>query len=301
MSLIRYLAAEPLAFTASAALLGLVVGSFLNVVIHRLPRILERRWREECRELLEAGAEAKPAGEAAPGEAGGRYDLLVPRSHCPGCGATLRARDNVPLLSYLWLGGRCAACGWRIPLRYPAVELLSALLAAAVAWRFGPGGPALAAMVLSWALIALAFIDLDTQLLPDAITLPLLWAGLLLNLAGTLAPLPSAVLGAAAGYGVLWLVYQAFRLLTGKEGMGYGDFKLLALLGAWLGWQALPAIVLLSSLAGAAVGLTLIALRARDRGTPIPFGPYLAAGGWLALMWGAQLNDAYLRLSGLQP
>ncbi len=294
MLLFDYLAHTPPAFVTASALLGLVVGSFLNVVVHRLPRMLERRWRMDCRALLVDGAEPVAGAPEEP-----RYDLVVPRSRCPGCDTPIRARDNIPLLSYLRLRGRCAACGWRIPLRYPLVEALGAVLGAAAAAHFGFGFAALAAMGLGWALLALAFIDFDTQLLPDAITLPLVWTGLLVNLRPTFAAPADAIIGAVAGYGVLWTVYQAFRLATGKEGMGYGDFKLLAALGAWLGWQALPAVVLLSSAAGAVIGITLIAARGRERGMPIPFGPFLAAGGWLALLWGAEINHAYLRFAGL--
>jgi len=291
MSVHAYLAANPVAFTITCAFLGLIVGSFLNVVVHRLPRMLERQDREACQALLEVTPDA-------PAE---RYDLVVPRSRCPHCGHAIRAHENIPVLSYLILGGRCSSCAASISIRYPIVELLSAIAAAAVAWRFGFGLRAGGALLLTWALIALSFIDFDTQLLPDDITLPLLWLGLLFNLPGVFTTLSDAVVGAVAGYGLLWAVYHVFRLLTGKEGMGYGDFKLLAALGAWLGWQALPSIILLSSVAGAIVGLSLIALRGHGRDVPIPFGPYLAMGGWLALMWGAQINSAYLRAAGLAP
>ncbi|HEY5791224.1 MAG TPA: A24 family peptidase [Gammaproteobacteria bacterium] len=269
-----------------AALFGAVTGSFLNVVIHRLPRMLERGWRQQCDELLHEGsAEAPPEG---------RYDLVQPASHCPRCRAPIRAYDNIPLLSYLLLRGRCRACHHPIPLRYPLVEAFTALLTALVAWRFGVSWETLAAVPLTWALVALTFIDLDRQLLPDAITLPLLWCGLLVNLGGLFADLPAAVIGAVAGYLSLWLVYHAFRLLTGKEGMGYGDFKLLAVFGAWLGWQQLPLVVLLSSLVGAVVGVALLLLGRHARGTPMPFGPFLAAAGWVALLWGDALVGGYL-------
>ncbi len=274
-----------LAWLSVTALLGLVTGSFLNVVIHRLPRMLERDWRQQCRELDGAGAEDAPAP---------RYDLVQPASHCPACGHAIAARDNIPVLSFLLLRGKCRHCSAAISLRYPAIELLTAVLTVLVAWRFGVSWQAAAAIPLTWALVALTFIDLDRQLLPDAITLPLLWAGLLVNLGGLFADLPSAVAGAVAGYLVLWLVYHAFRLLTGKEGMGYGDFKLLAAFGAWLGWQLLPLVVLLSSLVGALTGIVLMLFAGHRRGTPIPFGPFLAAAGWIALLWGAPLTDAYL-------
>lgn len=290
MLVVQYLAANPPVLLTFAALLGLVVGSFLNVVVFRLPKMMDREWREQCAEL--AAGEAPAKDEPA-------YNLVVPRSRCPGCGHPISALQNVPVLSYLVLKGRCAECGWRIPIRYPLVELLTALLSLAVVWRFGISLQAAGGLALTWALIALAFIDFDTQLLPDAITLPFLWLGLLFNLTGTFAPLPASVIGAIAGYLVLWAVYHLFRLVTGKEGMGFGDFKLLAMFGAWLGWSALPLIVLLSSLLGAVVGVTMIALRGHDRNIPIPFGPYLAVAGWIALMWGDWLVAAYLGVSGL--
>jgi leader peptidase (prepilin peptidase)/N-methyltransferase len=287
-----YLAANPSVLLIFAALLGLVVGSFLNVVIFRLPKMMEREWRDQCAEILD--------GDAPPDDRPA-YNLVVPRSRCPSCGHQVAAAENIPVLSYLVLKGRCAQCGWRIPLRYPAVELLSGALSVLVVWRFGFGIESAGALVLTWALIALAFIDFDTQFLPDSITLPFLWLGLAFNLTGTFATIQASVIGAIAGYLVLWSVYHLFRLLTGKEGMGYGDFKLLAMLGAWLGWSALPLIILLSSLVGAVIGVSMIALRGHDRIIPIPFGPYLAIAGWIALLWGGQLVDAYLGVSGLSP
>ncbi|MFN0183181.1 MAG: prepilin peptidase [Aquabacterium sp.] len=267
----------------TAAALGLIVGSFLNVVIHRLPRMLQREWHEQCAELT--GATAPPAP---------RFDLLHPRSHCPACKTPVAPWHNVPLLGYAWLRGRCAACSAAIPIRYPLVECAGGVLAAAAVWRFGFNATGLSAAVLAWALLALAMIDLDTQLLPDDITLPFVWLGLLVNLYALHASLTAAVVGAMTGYLVLWLVYHAFRLATGKEGMGYGDFKLLAMLGAWLGWQQLPVIVVLSSFVGAVVGIGLIVFRRHDRSVPIPFGPYLAAAGWIALMWGDSILAGYL-------
>jgi len=263
------------------ALLGLVVGSFLNVVIHRLPRMMEIEWRAQCAEL---------EGKEPPAE--GRYNLLVPRSHCPACQAPVRARDNVPVLSWLLLRGRCAACSARISARYPLVEALTAALSAAVAWKFGFGWAAGLGLVFTWMLIALTFIDADTTLLPDDLTLPLLWLGLLANLLGHFAPvtLQDAVIGAMAGYLVLWSIYWVFKLLTGKEGMGYGDFKLLAALGAWMGWKALLPIVLLSSVVGAVVGIALIVLARRGREVPIPFGPYLATAGLIVFLAGDRLT-----------
>ena len=292
------LAASPAAFIAVASLLGLVIGSFLNVVIYRLPIMLERQWRTQADVAVTALA---TAGAAPPVTA--PFNLVVPRSQCPACHAPVRALHNIPVLSYLWLRGRCAQCRAPISARYPAIEALSALATAVVAWRYGYGAAAACGFVVTWFLIALTFIDLDVQLLPDSLTLPLLWLGLLASLTGWAAAgqaLPrepvSAIAGAAAGYLSLWSVYHAFRLLTGREGMGYGDFKLLAALGAWLGWQMLLPIVLLAALVGALVGITLILTRRQQRGTPIPFGPFLAAAGWLAMLWGPAMVAGYLGL-----
>jgi leader peptidase (prepilin peptidase)/N-methyltransferase len=270
----------------AAGVLGLCVGSFLNVVIHRLPKMLEREWRGQCAELR---------GEVLPEEA--PFNLATPRSRCPHCGHQIGVLENIPLISYLFvLRGKCAGCSQPISPRYPLVEALSGLLSAAVAWQFGATWLTLGALLLVWALVALSFIDLDTQLLPDAITLPLLWCGLAFNLVGGFVDLGSAVVGAMAGYLALWSVFWLFKLATGKEGMGYGDFKLLAALGAWLGWQQLPVVVLLSSVVGAAVGITLIVFARHGRHVPIPFGPYLAAAGIIALFWGRALTQAYLGL-----
>jgi len=273
-------------FIGAALLLGLVIGSFLNVVIHRLPKILEREWQRECAEYR---------GETLPSEA--PFNLAVPRSHCPQCGHIISALENIPLFSYLILRGKCRACHAPIGLRYPLIELAASLFAGAAAWHFGFGLAAIAAMILLWVLLALAMIDADTQLLPDRLTLPLLWLGLLVNLFGLLVPLADAVIGAMAGYLFLWSVYWLFRLATGKEGMGYGDFKLLATLGAWLGWTMLPVIVLLSSLVGAIVGGGLIVFARRGHQIPIPFGPYLAAAGAIALFFGNDLIRFYLDLT----
>ncbi len=264
-------------------LIGLAVGSFLNVVIHRLPQMMERDWAAQCAELQGAVVVQTEA-----------LSLMKPRSRCPACGHGITALENIPLLSWLMLKGRCSACGTRISARYPLVELLTALLSAACAWKFGPTLLLVGALIFVWALVALTFIDVDTQLLPDSITLPLLWAGLLLNLAGGMTDLASAVTGAIVGYMVLWSIYWAFKLITGKEGMGYGDFKLLAAIGAFLGWQMLPVVILLSSLVGAVVGIAMIALRSHGRDIPIPFGPYLAAAGIIALFFGETINNAYL-------
>ncbi|MCL5669178.1 MAG: A24 family peptidase, partial [Gammaproteobacteria bacterium] len=271
--MIDTLRASPWLFVLSAGVLGLAVGSFLNVVIYRLPRMMQRDWRAQCRQLLEL-----PDERAEP------FNLVVPRSRCPKCGHVITALENIPLLSYLALKGKCSACAAPISLRYPAVELLTAILSAAVAAHFGFAWLSAAALMLTWALIALTFIDLEHQLLPDSITLPLLWSGLLLSLTGMFVGSRSAIIGAAAGYLALWAVYWLFKLATGKEGMGQGDFKLLAVLGAWLGWQALPVVILLSSLVGALVGISMVLFLGRDKNIPIPFGPYLAAAGWLALI-----------------
>jgi leader peptidase (prepilin peptidase)/N-methyltransferase len=291
MLVVQYLAANPPVLLTFTGLLGLVVGSFLNVVIHRLPKMMEHDWRSQCAEILDG---ISPPEQQQP------YNLMVPRSRCPNCDHQITALENVPIVSYAALRGRCSDCGWRIPLRYPAIELLTGLLSIVVVWRFGLTVQAGGALLLTWALIALSFIDFDTQYLPDSITLPFLWLGLAFNVAGTYTSTQESVIGAIAGYLTLWSVFHLFRLITGKEGMGFGDFKLLALFGGWLGWSALPLIVLLSSVVGAVVGITLIALRGHDKNIPIPFGPYLAIAGWIALMWGNQLVDAYLGVSGLQ-
>jgi leader peptidase (prepilin peptidase)/N-methyltransferase len=292
------LAQSPTAFIAVALLVGLIVGSFLNVVIYRLPIMLERQWQEQS-----ALPTATTTGAAAPAAGLPRFNLVVPRSGCPACGAPIGALHNIPVLSFLALRGRCAQCHARISPRYPLVELLSGVATAVVAWRFGFGWESGCGAVVTWFLIALTFIDLDTQLLPDSLTLPLLWLALLASLTGwasASANLPrdpvSAIGGAAIGYLSLWAVYHVFRLLTGKEGMGYGDFKLLAALCAWLGWQMLLPIVLLSAGVGAIVGVSLIALRRQQRGNPMPFGPFLAAAGWVAMLWGPQLAASYLGL-----
>lgn len=289
--MLAYLTSHPLALASVAAILGLLLGSFLNVVIYRLPVMLERLWHRQCAEL--DGTQKAQTTEDKP------FNLVSPRSRCPHCGHGIGALENIPILSFLWLRGKCSACSRPISWRYPLVELLTALLSFAVAWHFGASFAGLAALVLTWSLIALAFIDYDHQILPDDITLPLLWAGLLVNLGGTFVSLPSAVLGAAAGYGSLWLVYHAFRLVTGKEGMGFGDFKLFAALGAWLGWQLLPLIILFASFFGALIGIAFILFFGRDRRLPIPFGPFLCAAGGVALLWGQDLTRYYLQFMRL--
>ena len=284
-ALAGHILATPSTLIPCIGLLGLLVGSFLNVVIHRLPKMMENEWRNQCAELHgDAPVEDEP------------FSLIRPRSRCPSCGHPISALENIPILSWLWLRGRCSDCQAPISPRYPIVEAVTGLCSAAGAAYFGYGWMLLGALLLIWSLIALTFIDADTQLLPDSITLPLLWMGLCFNLFGVFADLSSAVLGAMVGYLSLWSVYWAFKLVTGKEGMGYGDFKLLAALGAWLGWQMLPLIILLSSLVGAAVGIVLIILARQGRHVPIPFGPYLAAAGLIALIWGKDLTQMYLRL-----
>ncbi len=276
---------DPTVFTLSLGVIGLLVGSFLNVVIHRLPKMMERDWRCQCAELR---GEEIPDNEP--------LSLAKPRSRCPQCGHPITALENIPVISWIALRGRCSACKTPISPRYPIVEALTGLLSAYAAAHFGYGWAAVGGIVMIWCLIALTFIDFDTQLLPDSITLPLLWTGLLFNLFGTFTDLQSAVIGAIGGYLSLWSVYWGFKLTTGKEGMGYGDFKLLAAIGAWLGWQILPLTILLSSLVGAVVGICLIILAKRGRNVPIPFGPYLAAAGLLALFWGKELTQTYLSL-----
>ncbi|HEV2111763.1 MAG TPA: prepilin peptidase [Gammaproteobacteria bacterium] len=287
MTITLLLETNPLAFTIVCLMLGLLVGSFLNVVIHRLPIMLEREWQAEYVRL---------GGEPPPTE---KYNLVVPRSRCPHCGHPITALENIPLLSYAMLRGRCSACHAPISPRYVLVEAVSGLISAGAAWHFGFAWAALGALVLGWGLLAMSVIDLEKQLLPDKLTLPLLWLGLLFNLGHVFTDINSAVIGAAAGYLVLWGVYHLFRLATGKEGMGYGDFKLLALLGAWLGWQRLPVVIILSAGVGAVVGLALLVSKRMQQGTPMPFGPFLAAAGWIALIWGAPLTDAYLSFTGV--
>lgn len=284
MQLFIFLQENPAAYYLCVIVFGLIVGSFLNVVIHRLPQMMMRSWRRECHQLLEIAAEEEPP-----------LNLVTPGSRCPACGHRITALENIPILSYLALRGRCSECRTRIAIRYPVIEAASAVAALAVAWHFGWTMQALMAMFLSWALIALAVIDLDHQLLPDDITLPFLWLGILVNLPGQglYTDLHSSIIGAAAGYLSLWSIYMLFKLVTGKEGMGFGDFKLLAMLGAWLGWQMLPLVIILSSLVGAIVGVGLIVFRSHGRSQPIPFGPYLAAAGWLALLYGETLMRAY--------
>ena len=287
---------SPLTFIAAAFILALLVGSFLNVVIHRLPLMMEREWRTQCAELA-----AEPAKELPKG----RFDLMAPRSRCPQCGHQITALENIPIASYLMLSGKCSGCSAKISARYPAVELLTAILTGVVAWHFGFGWEAAAGIGLTWMLVAISVIDIDHQLIPDSMSLLLLWAGLSLSLFHPLDGAQSlfiepqtAIAGALAGYLSLWSVYQLFRIITGKEGMGYGDFKLLAALGAILGWKLLPVIIMMSAIVGAVIGIMLIVTKQHERSVPIPFGPYLAAAGWIAMLWGSDIVNWYLDFMG---
>jgi leader peptidase (prepilin peptidase)/N-methyltransferase len=284
--------ASPVALFIAAGVLGLLVGSFVNVVAYRIPIMMERAWRAQCDEL-----KSQPFTPPAHVADGTRFDLWWPPSTCPGCGNAIAAQHNLPVVGFLWLKGRCARCGTKISARYPVVEAFAALLAIAVVYVFGATWQTVAALGFAWTLLALTLIDLDHKLLPDSLTLPLLWAGLLANVPfagpGLFASLSSSVVGAAAGYLALWSVYKLFKLITGKEGMGYGDFKLLAAIGAWLGWQLLPVVILLSAVVGSIVGLALIAFGGRSSQTAIPFGPYLAAAGLIAMLWGDRLIQLY--------
>lgn len=290
MPLSEFLASYPAAFVTLALGLGLVVGSFLNVLVWRLPNMLARDWRQQARDILEL-----------PGESPGpTYNLMLPHSHCPHCSHPLRAWENIPLLSYLMLRGRCASCRARISARYPLIELSCALLSGFIAWHLGFGWQAAGLLVLSWGLLALCLIDADHQLLPDVLVMPLLWLGVIVNAFELFVPLQDAVWGAVVGYLTLWTVYWLFKLITGKEGIGHGDFKLLAMLGAWGGWQILPLTILLASLVGAVSGLLWLRWKRAKTSTPIPFGPYLAIAGWIALLWGGQITDFYWQFVGLQ-
>lgn len=287
MTLLDYMASHLLAFVVVAGLLGLVVGSFLNVVIHRLPKMMEREWLQQAREMLHQPHVEQPV-----------YNLVLPHSHCPHCQTEIKPWQNLPLISYALLRGRCGNCRERISARYPLVELLTAVLSIVVAWQYGFGWPVAGMLLLTWALIALSLIDADTQLLPDAIVLPMLWLGLIANSFGLFTDMASALWGAVFGYLSLWSVYWLFKLITGKEGMGYGDFKLLAMLGAWGGWQVLPLTILLSSLVGAILGIIILKTRGDSNSTPLPFGPYLAIAGWIAIIWGDWITGTYLRFAG---
>jgi leader peptidase (prepilin peptidase)/N-methyltransferase len=290
MELLQFMAGNLPAFVLLVSVLGLLVGSFLNVLVYRLPLMMQRNWQAQARDFLELPEQ--PAGEV--------FNLILPNSCCPHCGHEIRPWENIPLLSWLALRGKCSACKNPISVRYPLVELACALLSAYVAWHFGFSWQTLAVLLLSWGLLAMSLIDADHQLLPDDLVLPLLWLGLILNSFGLFASLGDALWGAVAGYLCLWSVYWLFKLLTGKEGMGYGDFKLLAMLGAWGGWQILPLTILLSSLVGAVLGLIMLRLRNAKTSTPIPFGPYLAIAGWIALLFGDHITASYLQIAGFR-
>ncbi|WP_017939800.1 prepilin peptidase [Zestomonas thermotolerans] len=290
MFVIDFLASHVLAFVFCALLLGLLVGSFLNVLVYRLPKMMFRDWRAQAREVLELPAE--PVGET--------FNLVLPNSRCPHCSHEIRPWENIPLLSYLLLRGKCSACKQPIGLRYPLVELACGLLSAYVAWHFGFSWQTGGFLMLTWGLLAMSLIDVDHQLLPDVLVLPLLWLGLIVNYFGLFTSLGDALWGAVAGYLSLWSVYWLFKLITGKEGMGYGDFKLLAMLGAWGGWQVLPLTILLSSVVGAVLGMILLRLRNAETSTPMPFGPYLAIAGWITLLWGDWITDTYLQFAGFR-
>ena len=297
MAFIELLQTNQAFFLFMIGALSLAVGSFLNVVIHRLPIMMQKEWRAQCVDLLNEDKETQDNTTEKNNE---KYNIVVPRSACPHCGHQLRASENIPVISYLFLKGKCSGCGTPISKRYPIIELMTMVFSVLVAWRFGFTWQCAAALFLTWALISASMIDFDHKLLPDDITLPFLWIGILKNLFGWFAISYDSIIGAIAGYLSLWCVYWAFKLLTGKEGMGYGDFKLLAVFGAWLGWQALPGIILLSSFVGAMVGIALIIIKGRDKNIPIPFGPYLATAGWIYLMWGEQLTQMYFSIAGIR-
>lgn len=292
--MLNSLVSHPALLLCSAFILGLLVGSFLNVVIYRLPIMMEREYKRDFYGYFET--EPDPAEKKELAES---FNLVLPHSHCPNCDAEIKPWHNVPLVSYLMLGGKCRFCGTAISRRYPVVELVTGILTAVVVWQLGFTWQALAGCVFTWVLVALTGIDFDKQLLPDTITLPLLWGGLLINLWEVFVPLQEAVIGAVAGYLALWAVYHLFKLVTGREGMGAGDFKILAAIGAWFGWQMLPLVILLSAAVGAVAGLAWSAIVGRDRNLPIAFGPYLAGAGWIAMLWGEQIVGWYLGFSGL--
>lgn len=283
-----FLASHMLAIVLGTFLIGLLVGSFLNVLIYRLPTMMQRDWREQASEILGLPTEPRPA----------TFNLVLPNSSCPHCSHEIKPWENIPVISYLFLRGKCSSCKAPISMRYPLVELTCGLLSAFIAWHFGFTWHAGAMLLLTWGLLAMSLIDVDHQLLPDSLVLPLLWLGLITNSFGLFTSLEDALWGAIAGYLSLWSVYWLFKLVTGKEGMGYGDFKLLAMLGAWGGWQVLPLTILLSSLVGAVLGLVMLRLRNAEASTPIPFGPYLAIAGWIALIWGEQITSGYLKIAG---
>jgi leader peptidase (prepilin peptidase)/N-methyltransferase len=295
MSLFEIFQAYPAYMVATTVVIGLLIGSFLNVVIYRLPLMMEREWKAECRLILEQESNTAPPEANQPA-----FNLAQPGSHCPGCNSAIKPWQNIPVISYLLLKGQCSNCKTSISVRYPIIEAVTGLMSGIIAWQLGANPQMLAALFFTWCLISLTMIDADHKLLPDQITLPLLWAGLLVNSFGMFVPLYDAVWGAIGGYLSLWSVFWLFKILTGKEGMGYGDFKLLAALGAWMGWQSLLVIILLSSIVGAVVGSIMLIASKQGRNTTIPFGPYLAAAGWIAFLWGDQIIQTYLSISGIK-
>lgn len=294
MAIAEVFGAYPALLICAALILGLLVGSFLNVVIYRLPVMMEREWTQECKLLLDIDQPQEPNEQAQE-----PFNLAVPKSRCPHCGTPIKAWQNIPVISYLILGGRCSNCSAGISIRYPIIEAVTGLLSAYVVWHFGFTMQALLALVFTWSLISLTMIDADHKLLPDQITLPLLWLGIIANLFNQFVTIEQAIWGAVAGYLSLWSVYWAFKLLTGKEGMGYGDFKLLAALGAWMGWQNLPVIIILSSLVGAIIGIIILKASNQGKDTALPFGPYLAIAGWIAFFWGDQIIASYLSFANI--
>jgi len=297
LNIISVLQHEPALFYSAVVIFSLLIGSFLNVVIHRTPIMLKRGAKSDCTEFLsehypeclsDEGKTALPETE--------KYNIVVPRSTCPKCGHMITALENIPIISYLFLRGKCRKCSTPISIRYPFVEALSAILVTVVAMKYGVSYETLFGAIFTWTLISLTFIDIDTQYLPDQLTLPVLWLGILLGLDNMYVDISSSIIGAAAGYMTLWAVYQIFKLVTKKEGMGFGDFKLLAMIGAWCGWQVLPAVILLSSVIGSIAGILMIITKYHEKGKPIPFGPYLAGAGWIVFIWGQEINNFYLNL-----
>ena len=288
MDILNFWANNLAVFAVCVGFVGLLIGSFLNVVIYRLPKMLMRDWRMQAREVLDLPEQA----DAEP------FNLILPNSSCPRCGHEIKPWENIPLVSWLLLRGKCSGCKKAISIRYPLVELACGLFSAVIAWQFGVSWDALAMLVLTWGLLSMSLIDADHQILPDVLVLPLLWLGLILNSLGFFTSLSDALWGAVIGYMSLWSIFWLFKLITGKEGMGYGDFKLLALIGAWGGWQVLPLTILLSSVLGAVIGIIILRLQRNGYNKPIPFGPYLAAAGWLALIWGEQITSRYLHIAG---
>lgn len=288
MDILNFWANNLAVFAVCVGFVGLLIGSFLNVVIYRLPKMLMRDWRMQAREVLDLPEQA----DTEP------FNLILPNSSCPHCGHEIKPWENIPLVSWLLLRGKCSGCKEAISIRYPLVELACGLFSAVIAWQFGVSWDALAMLVLTWGLLSMSLIDADHQILPDVLVLPLLWLGLILNSLGFFTSLSDALWGAVIGYMSLWSIFWLFKLITGKEGMGYGDFKLLALIGAWGGWQVLPLTILLSSVLGAVIGIIILRLQRNGYNKPIPFGPYLAAAGWLALIWGEQITSRYLHIAG---